>query len=483
MNNSSAIYPSIRYAIRVFIFVICIAVFLSGCAGQVDISQDSTAASTVNNTDFQETAESESDVTTTDTATADTTVTTDSVGTGTAVATGTTAATAATTAGAAAPAGTANTSEPTVTIPVVPSNEMRGVWISFIELDSMLKQKTVAGAKAVLDKVMDDAVSEGLNTVIFHVRSHSNAYYRSDIFKAAAVAAPLLDAGLDPLAYALESAHARGLSFHAWINPYRIGVDVSYSKLGGNNIFSLPDGSRNIYYYVPSSVEAQKLIIDGVTEVVSKYNVDGVQFDDYFYPETRDENKIPYISPSSPTNFEKADYERYTSEGGKMSIGDWRRSNVSALVSSVYRNIKSYSKNRSAVFGISPSYNVDLNYNSKYADVTLWMSVSGYLDYIAPQVYFGFEHPVAPFVPKTDEWVRFDRHSSVKLYVGLALYKSKAVDAGSNEWINSNNIIRRQVEYLRGISKIEGFMIYTYSSFANFPEEANNLRSLLKMDT
>ena len=481
MNNAAIPYSPAPHALRAVIFVICITIFLGGCSRPTDISPNPTGPTTSDTTIFQESTESETNAETSDTADADTTgsTATDAADTAAPI-----DGTAATTASTAAGNPTTNTTPTTTPAPNISKDEMRGVWVSFIELDSMLKQKTVDGAKAVLDKVMDDAVSAGLNTVIFHVRSHSNAYYRSNIFKAAATAAPLLDAGLDPLAYALESAHARGLSFHAWINPYRIGVDTTYSKLSGNNIFSLPDtGNRTMYYYVPSSVEAQKLIIDGVTEVVSNYNVDGVQFDDYFYPETKDQNKIPYISPNSPTGFESADYERYLSEGGKMSIGDWRRSNVNALISSVYRQIKNYAKNRSAVFGISPSYNVNLNYNSKYADVTLWMSVSGYLDYIAPQVYFGFEHPSAPFIPKTEEWARFDRHSSVKLYVGLAMYKSKAVDAGSNEWINSNNIIRRQVECLRGAAGIDGFMVYTYSSFANFPEEANNLKTLLKADT
>ena len=375
--------------------------------------------------------------------------------------------------GTTAAATSAEQSKPPVNVEI--EGELRGVWVSYIEIDSMLKGKNAQQAKSGIDTIMDNVVSYGLNTVMFHARSNSNAYYVSAPFKPAASAAGLLSGGFDPLEYAVEAAHSRGLALHAWINPYRIGTDKSYNMLDEKDMFTAPNANgTTIYYYIPTSMSAQTLIIDGVSEIVKNYNVDGVQFDDYFYPDVK-----TIIPREAPADFETESYGKYTGEGGKLGIADWRRVNVNALVANVYSRVKTDSKNRKAVFGISPSYNVATNYSGFYADVTLWMTSKGYLDYIAPQIYFGFEHRTAPFAPKADEWAAFPRDSSVTLYVGLPMYKSGITDGGSDEWKLNDNIVRRQVEYVRKKSGISGFMVYTYSSFALFPKEAENLKAVL----
>ena len=133
-----------------------------------------------------------------------------------------------------------------------------------------------------------------MNAVILHVRANSDAYYKSKIFKPVKSVQALIAGGFDPLAYAVQAAHKRGLQLHAWLNPYRIGTDESYA-VGDNakqdvwfSKFSNSQYNRRCYYYIPTSTTAQKTILDGVREIVEGYDVDGIHFDDYFYPNNSD---------------------------------------------------------------------------------------------------------------------------------------------------------------------------------------------------
>lgn len=355
--------------------------------------------------------------------------------------------------------------------PVGPAvtGEFRGMWVSYIELNSLLDGKSAAAAQAALDEVMDRCVSYGMNAVIFHARANSDAYYQSQIFQPAAAVKDLIAGGFDPLAYAVRAAHARGLQLHAWINPYRIGRNQSYTVSGyEDDTFTKPDTSGNTaWYYLPTSQRAQKLILDGIREVLT-YGVDGVQFDDYFYPTAK-----------MSAGLETFEQEGYQASGGKLSVGDWRRAAVDSLVAAVHV----LTKNKGIVFGISPSHDVAKTRDQMYADVKKWMASPGYVDYICPQIYFGFEHGSAPFDKTTDEWLTYPRHSGVKLYVGLAIYKSGAEDpyagSGKREWIEHKDIIKRQVEYLRTKSQVDGALFYSYSYFQSAKKETENLLPLL----
>ncbi|MDD2361449.1 MAG: family 10 glycosylhydrolase [Oscillospiraceae bacterium] len=351
------------------------------------------------------------------------------------------------------------TKKPTTTTAKKPDTdkEFLGVWVSYIELAGMLNGKTVAQAKAQIDQIMTNSKAYGLNAVIFHVRSHSNAYYKSKIFKAAAAAKPLIDAGFDPLEYAVQAAHSRGLELHAWINPYRIGGNLSYAI--GKDYFK----SGSNYYYNPSSSAAQKLIIDGVGEIVNNYDVDGVQFDDYFYP-----NDPAVIPKDKAAAFEKNAFDEYKSKGGKLGIADWRRFQVSVLISAVYSKVHT---REDCDFGISPGGIQSNNYNNLYADVALWMRQAKYIDYICPQIYYGFLNKSSAFDKNLDGWIAMQRSPSVKLYVGLALYKigiaddEWAGDDGRTEWADHDDIIKRQLVYTRSKSECGGVMFFSYSFF------------------
>ncbi len=348
---------------------------------------------------------------------------------------------------------TATTTVPPNSLPPSSPSEMKGVWLSYIELDAMFRGQTVSAAKAAIDQVMDNCKSYGLNTVFFHVRANSDAYYPSSLFKPAASVTGLIGEGFDPLAYAVASAHSRGLQLHAWVNPYRIGADFSY-RVSGADYFAKTSGGVTRYYYVPTSANAQKLILDGLRELTANYAIDGIQYDDYFYPTG--------LMSVSVEDFEEADY---AASGGNLSVADWRRAAVDNLVMGSYH----VAHEAGVLFGISPSHDYDKTYSQMYADTHKWLAQPGYVDYVCPQVYFGFLHGSSPFNQVVDQWMSQPRADSVKLYIGLAIYKVAISDdtwagSGRTEWANHDDIMKRSVEYLRS-QNVPGMIFYSYTYF------------------
>lgn len=333
------------------------------------------------------------------------------------------------------------------------SREMRATWVSYIELDALFRScETPKQAKRAIDGILDTVEELKLNTLYFHVRANSNAYYQSSYFKPAASVSKLISLGFDPLSYAVDAAHQRGIALHAWVNPYRVGKDKTYLV---NGIPTFSDSS-NRYYYVPSSVAAQQLILDGVRELVNNYAIDGIQYDDYFYPSDVLEETTVY-------SYESADYELYQANGGSLSIADWRRAAVDTLIAGTH----TITKAKNCIFGVSPAADAQKTYNKLYANPQKWMYESGYIDYICPQIYTGFENSTSPFDKKIDEWLSYPRHSSVKLYVGIATYKAglsndQWAGDGKTEWATNSDILKRSVMYLRS-KKISGLAFYSYS--------------------
>lgn len=351
----------------------------------------------------------------------------------------------------------AGTTAPTESPDPPAKSEMRGVWLSYIELNSLFSGKTVSQAKAALDEVMDNCAAYHLDTVFFHVRANSDAYYASDLFSPAASVKSLIGQGFDPLAYAVSAAHSRGLELHAWVNPYRIGTKLEYKAAGIDDYFQAGDR----YYYTPSSEKVQALVLDGLRELVRNYAIDGIQYDDYFYP---DSDVIPAASPAA---FEKADYEAYRAAGGRLSVDNWRRGHVDALIAASYTVAHS---RPGCVFGVSPSHNYLKTYSRMYADTAKWLGTAGYVDYLCPQIYFGFDHQSSAFDKTLDQWLGYKRSSRVELYVGLGLYKvgispdQYAGETGKNEWAESGDLMKRSVEYARE-KQIPGLLFYSYSFF------------------
>ena len=337
--------------------------------------------------------------------------------------------------------------------------EMRGVWVSYLDLDGLLAGASVTDAAARLDTLLDTCKQSGMNTLFFHVRAYSDAYYASAIFPPAESAAGLLAAGFDPLDYAVKAAHERGLTLHAWLNPYRIGKQPTNAVTSGDSDTFQKDGT---WYYNPASPDARRAVLDGVREILARYAVDGIHFDDYFYPAGM-----------------TAQAEDFESVPDGVAVGDWRRAQVDLLVSGVYGLTRAAKR----LFGVSPSALIGSCRDTAYADVAAWMATAGYVDYVCPQIYFGFDNTAHPFGDTLAAWERLPRREGVALVIGLALYKAGTDDAyagdGRAEWCKHDDILARQVTAIRASGVADGFVLFRYAHLTAAKQEMTNLKTIL----
>lgn len=333
-------------------------------------------------------------------------------------------------------------------------SEVKGVWISYIELAG-LPSSSESTFRSSIASVFDNCVWLGINTVFVHVRSHSDAYYESDYYPRT----KYLDGTYDPLPIMIDEAHKRGLSFQAWINPLR-GCSVSdIGREKGYPIYNWAGGETRLvevngYYYLnPAYSEVIDLIAEGAAEIAAKYDVDGVHIDDYFYPTTE----------------KWFDNEAYQ-ESPYYSLSEFRFANCDRLVSSLYSAVKS--ANSTAIFGVSPQGNYQNNYDFMYADVKKWCTQSGYLDYIMPQIYFGFKNEAQPFSEVVRQWDNIASNGKVPLIVGLAPYRLGTEDGwggtdGRYEWVNDKEILKRQFIESTEAMSYGGICLYSYNSLFN----------------
>jgi len=344
-------------------------------------------------------------------------------------------------------------------------DEIRAVWISYLDFASLLENQSRSSFESNMNSAFRRIYNMGLNTVYVQVRPFGDALYESDIFPYSHVMTGTEGEGLgyDPLEIMVDLAHDYGLRIEAWINPYRVRAIGSSEPVTSSNpaIKSVRSGNGMAIqydgglFYNPASEKARELITDGVVEIIKNYAVDGIHFDDYFYPTT---DKV----------FDKSYYNSYLSSGGSLSQADWRRDNVNKLIKMVYNAVKQ--ADSSVTFGISPQARDDINYDGQFADTEKWLQ-NGWVDYICPQIYYGFDNDTAPYEQTLDYWHKLAKKYDTDLLVGLAVYKCGTVDSwaggGKNEWVNRTDIISRMVEEARDRSSYGGFALYRYDSLFN----------------
>lgn len=332
--------------------------------------------------------------------------------------------------------------------------ESRGIFISYLEYLKYFEGKDNVSIKKEIEKMINNIDKYHFNCIYLHIRPFSDSTYESSIFPPShTISGHQGEFKIDVLKYFIEFAHNKNIKVQAWINPYRISNNSDISFLSEDNpAYKWLNTNKvrvvegNGIYYNPANNEVIKLITDGVYEVVSNYDVDGVLFDDYFYP-----------------NDLLIDRVEYSEVENIMSLKDFRLSKVNKLISSVYKVIKKYDP--TIEFGVSPDGNIDNDYNLHYADIKKWLTVDGYIDYIMPQLYYGFYHGTKPFIRTLNEWNGLITND-VKLIVALALYKSGEIDeyakTGKNEWIENSNLIKTQIQVSRRISNYSGYAIFRY---------------------
>jgi uncharacterized lipoprotein YddW (UPF0748 family) len=277
--------------------------------------------------------------------------------------------------------------------------------------------------------ILDRAASLNMNTIVFQVRPEADALYQSELepWSRFLTGEQGKSPGWDPLAFAVTESHKRGLELHAWFNPYRVAFNKERPRSRGHISRRRPDlvvEYSNFLWMDPALPEVRQLMIRVITDVVKRYDVDGVHIDDYFYPypESRRGRVIPF--PDSRT------YRAYRTRGGELSLGDWRRRNVDMLVRDFYAAVKkekSWVKVGISPFGIwRPGYPATTTagldqYSELFADVRKWLH-EGWLDYLAPQLYWP-TRPAAQSYPVLLQWWVQESLRGRHVWPGLALYK------------------------------------------------------------
>ena len=262
----------------------------------------------------------------------------------------------------------------------LPSVEWRAVWVSYLEwagMDFSSEEAFRAGVAAL----MDNCLSIGLNTVIAQVRPFGDALYRSTLFPWSHLCTGEQgqDPGFDPLDVLITEAHSRGLSLEAWVNPYRLRSSAKMPPaLAENSLVNVhPEWVCAVgegLYLNPAIPEAADYVVQGVAELVQNYAVDGIHFDDYFYPTTDAALDAAQFAAS-----------------GAGDLATWRRQNVTALVKAAHDAVKA--ADATLRFGVSPQGNPDNDLGQQYSDVKAWLAADGknaVVDYLCPQIYWGY---------------------------------------------------------------------------------------------
>ena len=357
---------------------------------------------------------------------------------------------------------------------VVERDESIAVWIPYMALDMYDTNRTESAYTQRIDGIMKNIRDIGADTVIFHAHPYCDAAYESSVFPASHLFSGVQGTKVyyDPLKIAVNSAKKYGLKLQAWVNPLRIKAGETPAVLADTNPYvrwkndNISSNDRYALecddgiYLNPAYPEVRQLVFNCVNEIVQKYAVDGIQIDDYFYPDGFDDETEyqDYVKKSSSTY---------------MSKEEWRISNINSMIRGIYSTVH---KKSGCVFGIAPQGNVENNYLMS-ADVRTWCSKKGYADYICPQMYFSEDHPILPFETAAAQWKEMLTEKSIKLYFGLGLYKI-GTDADNGTWLLKDDNIRSQMEVGREYGA-NGFMLYSCQQLSD-PAVQDELKIAMK---
>ncbi|MFX0558370.1 glycoside hydrolase family 10 protein [Maribacter sp. CXY002] len=353
-----------------------------------------------------------------------------------------------------------------------PRTEFRGVWIATVANIDWPKNGNDNPQKQKADflSILDFYEKLNYNAVIVQIRAAGDALYPSELapwsrfLTGTEGKSAIWDE--DVLDWMISEAHSRGMEFHAWLNPYRATFDLKTEILSANHdYYQHPEWMvkyGNKYYYNPGLPEVQNKLVSVIDEVVSNYNVDAIHFDDYFYPYTiKDEifkDSITYYNCSKPN----------------QDLAAWRRSNVDSLIkksNQAIKNSKPWVQFGISPFGVWKNNTTDplgsdtragqTTYEDLYADPLLWMD-KGWVDYMAPQVYWSMDLPVASYRKIVDWWST--KNNATKLYIGNAAYKVR--NNGDVAWENKKEL-PEQIKFARELEEVSGNILFSAKSLMN----------------
>ena len=364
----------------------------------------------------------------------------------------------------------------TMAIAQAPLAELRAVWVATVSNIDFPKSPTISSdvQKAEFIQLLDMHQKNGMNAVVVQIRPATDAFYPSPLepwsqwLTGRQGQAPV--PYYDPLEFMLTETHKRKMEFHAWMNPYRAVFNINGSSIAPTHVTKLHPGWFLTYgdkkYFDPGNKEVQAHVTAVVKDVVSRYDLDAIHFDDYFYP---------YRIPGK----EFPDENSYRKYGMGLTKDDWRRSNTDSIIVMLSRVIKKENKN--CQFGISPFgvwRNADkdaagsntragqTNYDDLYADILLWLK-KGWIDYVAPQLYWEMGHDKADYNTLIEWWSK--NTFGKNCYIGLGIYR-----AGSNAAWKDKTQLPRQIEKLRNTPNINGMIFFSSKTFEKNPNGWND---------
>lgn len=331
-----------------------------------------------------------------------------------------------------------------------PKREFRSTWMAGMNidwpffLDDGKRRPTTAEAKQQLIDYLDQLKAQNFTTVCLHVRPRADAYYKSTLepWSGDLTGTRGKDPGYDPLAFALEECHKRGLECYAWVNPYRISntgapYNTAFDKEWAAKGWTIRNATGKWIAFNPGIPEARKHCLDVIKEIYTNYDIDGMLFDDYFYP---DGGMPGYVTGTKDEDAD--DYQLWKDLDPGMSLYDWRRHNVNTFVKELYDEIQ---KTRPDMrFGIGPagvSYisaaergfkrpNIqatDWQYDQIYSDPLQWLE-DGTIDFISPQIYWARSNSYSPYEPLVKWWSEVAKHYNRHNYTSVASYKVETAE-------------------------------------------------------
>ncbi|MEO8720489.1 MAG: family 10 glycosylhydrolase [Ginsengibacter sp.] len=356
--------------------------------------------------------------------------------------------------------------------------EFRGVWVATVENIDFPSSKFLSSEqqKNEFIKLVEMNKRNGMNALIVQIRPVSDAFYPSGYEPwseyLSGVQGKPPSPYYDPLKFMITETHKRGMEFHAWMNPYRAEFRVGKSSISPLHVTKLhPDWFityGHTKYFDPGNKDAQNFVVNVVRDVVKRYDIDAIHFDDYFYP-----YRI------SGKEFDDA--TSYAKYGNGLSRDAWRRSNVDSIILNLSKAIKE--EDPYCQFGISPFgvwRNIDkdpdgsntkagvTNYDDLYADILLWLKMK-WIDYVVPQLYWEVSQKVVGFKVLTDWWARHTYGR--QLYIGQGIYR--ALESRSYAWKNKKEL-PDQIQFLRKYPEIQGSAFFSSSTFNSNPNGWND---------
>jgi len=347
-----------------------------------------------------------------------------------------------------------------------PKRELRATWIATVENIDWPAKGPFDKEKQKADyiQMLDELQAAGMNAIIMQVKPAADAFYPSEYapWSKWLTGKQGQDPGYDPLAFMIEESHKRNIEFHAWFNPYRASMEPDVNSLIPEHPLQQHKDWLHEYggrlIMDPGIPEAQQYIINGIMEVVNKYDIDAVHFDDYFYP-------YPVAGVAFP---DSATYAKY---GNGLSLDNWRRNNVDTLIQDLSVKIKEakpFVKFGISPFGIWRNKSSDPNgsdtngtesYSAIYNDTRKWIQ-NEWIDYVTPQIYWYFNYGPAAYENLVEWWTKQVEGKNVHLYVGHGAYR---IGSDDPNWLDPDQM-PNQVNFNRNFSNVKGSVFFSTES-------------------